>query len=325
MGWYFYKSRSGLWIRCKDPSKKALRKWIIKVMPFWVILAIYSFVGLSLKEGYQPIITVSAAIGIIIIPALICLSGKFWLLQILFINRKSYSLINHSVHIDRRDQRLPCYLLNTEISHESDSDLYRVYLRPSEFLKIEGPSEDWNSLVWESIDAKEASQIVEELCQCGIGDKDFEKQHPIIYRNKKIGFLILGCYILCFIALIFFIMQFIKPDLTNNPDSIKPLLHLIQSVVIFVFFSIIAYSGYKIWFGMLVIKHRQIPPPEMIILFDTKLFQGEKAVKRGRTMVAKSIVIIVLSLIGTIYLHYNMGKVLGIPGNQETITTTRNH
>jgi hypothetical protein len=319
LGWHFYTSTKGLSITHGEPPKSSPRKRNIKVILFLIILVITILVFVYLSDhklvyDFAPFI---ASIPFFFL--IICFSStnNFLKYLVISVNRRSYTLFINRVRLDRRDQGMPCYLFKTETEHESDSDLYRVYLRPSEFLEVEEPSEDFNPLVWETTDEQEASLIVDEFCQCGVGETDPEKQHPVIHRNKKTGLLLLAGYILCFIAMLAYLFVFIRPELLNKPDSIKPLLKFIRAFLIFGLFSIIIYAGYQVWFGMMVIKYRQIPPPRMLILFDTKYFQGDIAVKRGRRIVITAAIIIILSLIGGIYVHYNLESLIGLQNIQD--------
>jgi len=63
--------------------------------------------------------------------------------------------------------------------------------------------------------------------------------------------------------------------------------------------------------GWQVIKHRQIPPPGTKVIVDTKVLEGDKAVTRGRLIIAISLVLIVLGLFGGLYFPYKLGKVFG--------------
>jgi uncharacterized BrkB/YihY/UPF0761 family membrane protein len=76
--------------------------------------------------------------------------------------------------------------------------------------------------------------------------------------------------------------------------------------------------------SLMAIKHRQIPAPGTIFFTDMILFQGEKAVNRGRTIVVAAFVTIVLSLIGAIYFSYYLGKLAGLQNNQKAVTTSQN-
>jgi hypothetical protein len=325
LGWHLCTSTKGLSISHGEPPRSSSYKKKIKVILFLItivitILIFVYFSGYKFVSDFAPYI---ASIPFIFFLFCFAPTTNYLKYLIININRRSYSLFINRIRLDRRDQRMPCYLFKAEIEHESGSDLYKVYLGPSEFLDVEEPSEDFNPLVWETTDEQEAEQIVDELRQCGIGDKDFERQHPIIHRNKKTGLLLLAGYIVCFVALFSYLFIFIRPELLNNPDSIKPHLKFIRAFLIFGLLNVIVYAGYKIWFGLQVMKHRQIPPPEIIIFFDTKLFQGDTAVKRGRRIVVIAIIFIILSLIGGIYVHYNLEKLLGLQNNQE-IKTTQN-
>lgn len=321
LGWYF----KGYEIRRKCPSKKSLSNHIVKEILIWVITLIILF-AVMIAKGFPLIFALSLITFSSLFFGIIGILRKFWLLRILSFQPRTNSLILNDVIINnpRKNQRLPCYLFKAEIDHESDSDLYRVYLRPSEFLEIEGNSQLQNVLVWETTDEQEAEQIVDELRQCGIGETDFEKQHPVVPGNKKIGLFVLVCYILCLLAVMFlYIKPSVKSEMANNPDSIEPLLLVSQFVLIFGLLSIVIYACYNIWFGLMAIKHHQIPAPGTIFFGDMRLFQGDIAVKRGRRTVVTAAAIIILSLIGGIYVHYNLESLIGMQNNQE-IKTTQN-
>ncbi|MBN1975171.1 MAG: hypothetical protein JW787_16125 [Sedimentisphaerales bacterium] len=244
---------------------------------------------------------------------------------VISVNHLSSSLIINGVTINRygQNKQIPCYLFKAEIDHTTESGLYRVYLRPSEFLEVEEPSEDWNPLVWETTDEKEAAEIVEELCQCGVGETNPEKQCQVIPGNKKIGIAVLTCWILCLLAIIFYLMHSIQSEI-SNPNSIESPLLLVKTVVIFGLLSFIVYACYKIWFGYLAIKHRQIPPPNTIVFLDTIFFKGEKAVKHGRKIVAFGFIAIVVGLLIAIYADYKLKEMIPNQNNQQTLTTNQN-
>ncbi len=313
LGWYF----NGVEIRRKNPSKKSLRNRILKTVLTWLIIAIITFFGLIAKEGCSPEVALTIIIPLFIIIAIIGILSKFWLLKIITIQRRISSMIINGINI-------PCYLLKAEIDHDSESGLYRVYLRPSEFFQIEEPSQDFNPLVWETIDEQETTEIVEELHLCGVGEKDFEKQHPIIPGNRKIGIAVLVCWILCLFAVMFFLKQS-KQFETSNPNSIETILLLTKTVGIFGLFTVIAYAGYNIWFGLMAIKDRQIPSPRTIFFGEMRLFQGEIAVKRGRKIVVFGVVAIVISLIAAVYVEYKLNELTHAQNNNQTLTTNQNH
>ncbi|MBN2590933.1 MAG: hypothetical protein JXA96_13795 [Sedimentisphaerales bacterium] len=312
LGWYF----TGLEIRRKDPSKKHLRNRIIKAILTWLIIAIITFFGIIAKEGCSPEVALTIIIPLFLIIAIIGILSKFWLLKIITIQRRTSCMIINGVNI-------PCYLFKAEIDHDSESGLYKVYLRPSEFLKTDEYSEDWNPLIWESTNAQEAAQIIDELHQCDVGEKDFEKQHPVIPGNRIIGIAVLVCWILCLFTIMFFLKQS-KQSETSNPNSIETILLLTKTVGIFGLFTVIAFAGYNIWFGLMAIKDRQIPSPRTIFFGEMRLFHGDMAVRRGRKIVGFGVVAIVISLIAAICIDYKLKEIIHSQNNQQTLTTNQN-
>jgi hypothetical protein len=77
----------------------------------------------------------------------------------------------------------------------------------------------------------------------------------------------------------------------------------------FIFLSIVLFGLYMCLFGWKVIKHKQIPPPGTKVIVDTKVLEGEKAVTRGKIIIAVSLVLIAVGLYSGLYFPYKLGKV----------------
>ena len=89
------------------------------------------------------------------------------------------------------------------------------------------------------------------------------------------------------------------------------MLRIIRIVIAFIFLSIVPFGLYLCRFGWRVIKCRQMPPPDTKVIVDTKVLECDKAVTRGRLILAVSLLLIVLGLYGGIYFPYKLGKVFG--------------
>ena len=94
----------------------------------------------------------------------------------------------------------------------------------------------------------------------------------------------------------------------EDPDV---LLRIIRIVIAFIFLSIVPFGLYMCRLGWRVIKHKQMPPPGTKVLVDTKVLEGDKAVTRGRLIIALAMLLIVLGLYGGLYFPYKLGKVFG--------------
>ena len=181
--------------------------------------------------------------------------------------------------------------------------------------KSKWQSGKWECLAWESATEAEAIKVAEEFRLNGIGMESAQGQGQaikIIRADKRIRMLVLLGYlvpVIIFTVLIGWILS--RGE--GRPKQVEPevLLRFIQIVIAFIFLSTIPFGLYLLRFGWRVIKYRQMPPPGTKVIVDTKVLEGDKAVTRGRLIIAISLVLIVLGLFGGLYFPYKLGKVFG--------------
>jgi len=134
-----------------------------------------------------------------------------------------------------------------------------------------------------------------------LADKKYRKKIFIIYFVS----VVLGG------ILIWWGLPWAKGYIQNmEPD--RALNNLIM-LVRFMFLSIVPFCVYILSIGHKVLKHQQFPPPDTKVIKDTKIIEGEKALIRGRLVIAIALSLIVVCLIGGFYLPYKLSNTFASP------------
>jgi len=151
---------------------------------------------------------------------------------------------------------------------------------------------------------------------------DTQIQERMIKADKRIRKLIILAYIVAVLVIVVLLM-WILPWSEGKLEQTEPevMLRIIRIVIAFIFLSIVPFGLYMCRFGWRVIKHKQMPPPGAKVIVDTKVLEGDKAVTRGRLIIAVSILLIVLGLYGGLYFPYKLGKVFGEKTRQPAAQT----
>ena len=144
----------------------------------------------------------------------------------------------------------------------------------------------------------------------------------MIKADKKIRMLVILVYIVAVLVLAV-LLRWILPWSQGRLEQAEPevMLRIIRIVIAFIFLSIVPFGVYLCRFGWRVIKYRQMPPPGTKVIVDTKVLEGDKAVTRGRLIIAISILLIMLGLYGGLYFPYKLGKVFGEKTHQPAAQT----
>ena len=157
---------------------------------------------------------------------------------------------------------------------------------------------------------------------------DAQSQERVIKADKRVRMLVILAWIACICAGLALI-RWVLPWGQGQLERAEPAkaLRAIQIVNSFIFLSVIPFGVYLYRFGWRVVKHRQMPPPGTRVIKDMKVLVGDKAVTRGRLIMAIALLSSALGLIGGLYLPYKLGKVfgerIGQPAPQEKQAETR--
>jgi hypothetical protein len=136
----------------------------------------------------------------------------------------------------------------------------------------------------------------------------------IILADKKYRKKIFIIYFISVVSggvLIWWGLPWTKGHIRNlDPDSA---LNNLIMLVRFMFLSIVPFGVYILSLGCKVLKHQQFPPPDTKVIKDTRIIVGEKALMRGRFVIAVALSLIAVCLIGGLYLPYKLSNTFGIP------------
>jgi hypothetical protein len=172
----------------------------------------------------------------------------------------------------------------------------------------------WKCLVWESSTEAEASALVDEFRSWGVGVPDPRPPVQLVAGNRRLRLWAYAGHILSVVALIgltFWMINGSRKGL-EAPSSIVA-LRVAQIVIAFLFLSVLPFATYLWRLGHGAVRSRQMPPPGMRILWDTKLIEGDKAVAWGRRRALIGFTLIVVSLVGGLYAPYKLGSTYAEP------------
>lgn len=134
-----------------------------------------------------------------------------------------------------------------------------------------------------------------------LADKKYRRKVIIIYLIS----VALGA------ALISWGLPWVKGHIKGlEPESA---LNNLIMLVRFMFLSIVPFGFYMLSHGRKVLMHEQFPPPNSKVIIDTRIIVGEKALIRGRIIIAAAVSLITVCLIGGFYLPYKLKNAFGIP------------
>jgi hypothetical protein len=155
------------------------------------------------------------------------------------------------------------------------------------------------------------------------GRQGQENKAIMIKADKRIRTLIILAFIIAVLVMVVLLVWILPwgEDRLEKLDDPEVLLRIIRIVIAFIFLSIVPLGLYMYRFGWRIIKHKQIPPPGTKVIIDMKVLEGEKAVTRGKIIIAVSLVLIIVGLYGGLYFPYKLGKVFGEKINQKSQQT----
>ena len=150
-----------------------------------------------------------------------------------------------------------------------------------------------------------------------------ENTAVMIKADKRIRTLIILAYIVAVLVMVV-LLVWVLPLGSDNLEQVEPevMLRIIQIVIAFVFLSIVPFGLYLCRFGWRVIKHEQMPPPGTKVIVDTRVLEGNKAVIRGKIIVAIFLILIIVGLYGGLYFPYKLEKIFSEKINQSAPKAT---
>lgn len=152
---------------------------------------------------------------------------------------------------------------------------------------------------------------------------DTQIQEHAIKADKRIRKFVILAYIVA-VLVILVLTMWILPWSEGKLEQTEPevMLRIIRIVIAFIFLSIVLFGLYMCRFGWRVIRHKKMPPPGTKVIVDTKVLEGDKAVMRGKIIIAVSLVLIIVGLYGGLYFPYKLKKVFGERIRQSTLKAT---
>jgi len=78
-------------------------------------------------------------------------------------------------------------------------------------------------------------------------------------------------------------------------------LCMVRVALVAMFLSMVPIALYLWTFGRKVLSSERFPPPDVKVIKDTRLLEGEKATFRGRLVIAFALILILLGLLGALY------------------------
>jgi hypothetical protein len=155
-----------------------------------------------------------------------------------------------------------------------------------------------------------------------------QSQEHVIKADKRARMLFIITWIVCVCvgaALIRWVLPWGQGQLERAESG--DALRIIQILIAFIFLSVIPFGVYLFRLGLRAVRCRQMPPPGTRVIKNTKVLEGDRAVTRGRLIMALALLLVMLGLAGGLYLPYKIGKAFGEqiqkPAPQEKQTETR--
>jgi hypothetical protein len=260
--------------------------------------ALLIFLGLLAKDTMDPRIAYGT------LPFSFLISLWFFRPTELWINVRSRLVMGRNF-----SPQLPFSHLMIEIRHDADSEAHSVYLKDTE---PSSASNAWEVLAWKGNTEVEASAIADEFRDWRIGTPDVPVTNAVIKADKKLRLLVGAGYIAAVVVFIALLVGMIHGR-QQAAGEMEPeaLLQVVRLTMAFLFLSPAPLALYLCWLGRRAIQHRQMPPPGMKLIIDTKPLAGEEAVTRGRLLTRIGVALIIVGLVVGLYVPQRLARTLG--------------
>ena len=137
---------------------------------------------------------------------------------------------------------------------------------------------------------------------------DMDREQQVIKADRRARMMLVVCVVVLF--LIAALATSLIPRGQSHLQGREPIvtLHVLQGFTAFIFLSVLPISGYIFWFGRGVVRSRQVPPPGTWVIFDMRVIEGERAVRRGQALIALAILLAAVALFAGTWLPYKFGR-----------------
>jgi len=127
------------------------------------------------------------------------------------------------------------------------------------------------------------------------------------YRRKIIVIL----FLIGLSGLVLFL--WLLPRINQTVHQIEPQkgLALVRCLLVVMFLAIVSIAVYLAFFGRNVLKYRSFPPPEVKVLRDTRIIEGESAIIYGQIIVWLSVLLFIFGLYGILITLYKLYLSIG--------------
>ncbi len=88
----------------------------------------------------------------------------------------------------------------------------------------------------------------------------------------------------------------------------RVVLWVMEAVVAVIFLSVVPLAVYLYWLGRQVVRYRQLPPPGMKVIVDTRVIEGDPAVTRGRIVMVLAVILLAVGLLGGLWFPYRLER-----------------
>jgi len=153
---------------------------------------------------------------------------------------------------------------------------------------------------------------------------DVQSQEHVIKADKLVRTIIVVAWIVCVILGVVMV-KWVVPWGQDRLEKAEPAkaLRIMQVVIAFIFLSTLPFSACLYWLGRRAVVYRQMPPPGTRVIKNTRLLEGDNAVKRGRLIMGIAVVLLAVALAGGLYMPYKLGKVFGEKAGRASPDTTQ--
>ncbi len=214
--------------------------------------------------------------------------------------------------------KIPFSKLKIDVDFSSQTSKYKVFLRNTEQTKTDSlfGIDRLECLAWESNSETEANQIVEQLRTLGIEEDNAIQKDKLVHADRKACTLFITAHIMSVVILVLLLFYMAHHNDYTIEDNLHELFRFIKIIIAFFFLSVIPFAVYLGRLGWRAVRYRHMPPPVTTVLTDTKVLEGDAAVKRGKLLIVVGIVLLAISLICGLILPYAFGEMyLGsLPG-----------